>query len=148
MKSFGRSWVVGPFDGLDDGLGLILLLNLLDEGLELIGLGNGTVRIGEGGGGEVGLKIAVKQRAHAGGEDKGSEKILVEAAATDDVDIFVADRLAADGGQRKGNAVGQLLTPEKGAGAVPALDASDPVVFLADAGRILGGGNERGIGIH
>ena len=43
MESFGRSWVVGPFDGLDHGLRLILLLNLLDEGLELIGLGNGTV---------------------------------------------------------------------------------------------------------
>ncbi len=107
MKSFGVGGIGGPIHGLHDGLRRFL--NLFDDGGKAVGLRGLAVVVGEGGRNETLLDVAIEQRAHARRQLEGGKKILVQAAAADDVKIFVAHGEGADYGEGERHAVRQLF---------------------------------------
>ena len=108
MKGFSAGWVRCPIDGGDSGL-LWPLLRLLNQGCVTLRLLHGSGRVGQIRGNETGSQVLVQQRTHTGRRNERREKILIQAAAPDDVEMFVANRQGTHHGQRQGDAIGQLL---------------------------------------
>jgi len=148
VESFGGGGIAGPFDGARDGFGLPLLLDRFDEGLKLVGLCDRAVRIGKRGRNKTLIEVAIKERAHAGGHNERGQEILIETAATDDVDGFVTDSLGTYGSQRESDAVRQFFALQKGGGAIPVFAGGDPVIFIADTSGILRRRDESTIGVY
>src|SRR5260370_16658872 len=110
-----------------------------------MGLPRRSALIGKRGRYEARLEISREQRAHAPRQDQCREKIPFEPVAADKIEMFFTDANRANGKQAEIDAFRQVYLAQKGPLRIPVFLRGHPVVFIAEARRPLGGGNQRAV---
>src|SRR5437588_1465061 len=147
VKGFGIRRVARPFDRSNQRLRL--LLQLLDERSEALLLVRINFFAKQRGGDKARIEVGVDERAHSGGKNQGSQKVLINVLPADDVQALVSNRvIRANDGQRERHAVGELLFFQESVGVIPVLDRGYPIEFGADARGILNRRDKNAVGIH
>ena len=147
MKRLRIGRISGPLNRANEGLRL--LLQLLDERSEPLGLISINLLPQQRRRHKGGVKVGIDERAHPSWQHERSEEILIQPVPADDVQTLVRHGVVRSNdteGDR--NAVRQLFFFQEWRCVIPVFHRGDPIVLVADARRKLRRRNEHSVVIH